>query len=78
MKLREFLENEIANMYANIGPIDVDTVIAEAVADLHAVETFENVVHVAFTLPKPYRKNMLRQIAVFFEDSPDYKEKWRP
>lgn len=88
-KLRKFLLDEVERMYAdaestaaaygdafNTDGDFVDNV--NAAADFRAIEVFEDTVWTALALPKPYRGIMLRRLALFFEDNPNYKEKWCP
>jgi hypothetical protein len=89
-KLRKFLLAEVERMYIEVEAQDLpydDAFKGDAhyelfeqrqSQDYRAIEVFEDILWVAFSLPKPYRNVMLRRIAVLFEDSPNYKEKWRP
>lgn len=85
-KLRKFLLAEVERMYAEAAELSAPFLDAfnssgdstEIDENFRAVEVFEDILWVAFSLPKPYRNVMLRRIAVLFEDSPKYKEKWRP
>lgn len=75
-KLRKFILNEIEFLYeqASLQPDP-----HEAEADAHVVETLEDLAFTLFAIPdKAYRTVVLKRFAVFFEESEDYREEWRP
>ena len=89
-KLYKFIREELGRMYAEAEADDLayddafntdrhyEVNRQTLKRDYRSVELLEDVIWTAYTLPKPYRKAMLKRIAALFEDSPNYKEKWRP